>query len=103
MLKNLLVGKLVLLNSLEGLFNLSPGFHGNPIIMGRLIFLELVHDVAFLFLNLFDPELLIFLESFESFLPPDDLSVDSFVFLLKEAHSDGLLLDLLPSFLDLDF
>ena len=103
MLKNLLVGKLVLLNSLEGFFDLSPGFHGDPIIMGRFILLELVHDVAFLFFNLFDLKLLIFLESFESFLPPDDLPVDSFVFLLKETHSDGLLLDLLPSFLEFNF
>ena len=103
MLKNLLVGKLVLLNSLEGFFNLAPGFHGDPIIMGRFVLLELVHDVAFLFFNLFDPELLIFLESLESFFPPDDFPVDSLVFLLKEAHSDRLLLDLLPFFLESDF
>jgi hypothetical protein len=59
------------------------------------VLFKFVHDEGFLVFDLFDLNELLFFLAIESFLPADQLSVESFTFLLEPSHSDALLLDLL--------
>ena len=95
LLQNLLVGKLVLLYSSERLLHLSSGLCADSLVVQLLVLFEFVHDEGFVVLDLFDLHELLFFLAIESFFPADQLSVESFTFLLEPSHPDALLLDLL--------